>query len=201
MNAAGVASSVGAWRQAERERRINIRLGMSAADRAAETDAIVEALDGLVTLAAATVVSVYWPIRGEPDLRGWMHSVNERGARVVLPVALAVGQPLAFREWHPSCRMTRGLWNIPYPADGDELPPNVVIAPVVGFDRECYRLGYGGGFFDRTLAALPIKPVAIGVGFRCAAVESINPQPHDIPMRWIVAAGETIARCPRAGAV
>ena len=63
--------------------------------------------------------------------------------------------PLMFREWRPDARMARGLWNIPYPADGAEVIPTVVLAPVVGFDQDGFRLGYGGGFFDRTLAAFP----------------------------------------------
>jgi 5,10-methenyltetrahydrofolate synthetase len=78
--------------------------------------------------------------------------------------------------------MARGLWNIPYPADGDIVLPHIVIAPLVGFDRQSYRLGYGGGFFDRTLAALSPKPFVIGVGYQSAELQTIFPQPHDIPM-------------------
>ena len=81
---------------------------------------------------------------------------------MALPIALALGEPLVFRRWHPECRMARGLWNIPYPADGDIVVPQIVIAPLVGFDRQSYRLGYGGGFFDRTLAALSPKPSSLG---------------------------------------
>jgi 5,10-methenyltetrahydrofolate synthetase len=82
--------------------------------------------------------------------------------------------------------MARGLWKIPVPADGAALIPTVVIAPVVGFDAECYRLGYGGGFFDRTLAAMAAKPLVIGLGYPCASIPTIYPQSHDIPMDWIV---------------
>ena len=72
------------------------------------------------------------------------------------------------------------------PADGSEVIPDIVIAPVVGYDRNCYRLGYGGGFFDHTLAALSPRPVIIGVGYVQAAITSIHPLPHDIPMTVIV---------------
>ncbi len=112
--------------------------------------------------------------------------MSERGVRVALPVAVALGQPLMFREWRPNARLARGLWKIPYPADGADLVPTVVIAPVVGFDKECFRLGYGGGFFDRTLAAFDAAPLVIGVGYAGALIRTIFPQPHDIPMDWIL---------------
>jgi 5-formyltetrahydrofolate cyclo-ligase len=129
---------------------------------------------------------VYWPIKAEPDLRAWMRAMAERGVRIALPVAVALGQPLVFCEWHPNARMARGLWNIPYPADGAVVVPTTVLAPVVGFDKDCYRLGYGGGFFDRTLASLAGNPTVIGVGYPGALIATIFPQPHDIPMDWIV---------------
>lgn len=112
--------------------------------------------------------------------------MSERRVHIALPVAVALGQPLRFREWRPNARMARGLWKIPYPADGVEVVPSVVIAPVVGFDKECFRLGYGGGFFDRTLAGFDATPLAIGVGYAGAMIPTIFPQPHDIPMDWIV---------------
>jgi 5,10-methenyltetrahydrofolate synthetase len=94
-----------------------------------------------------------------------MHSKCEEGIRIALPVALAVGRPLLFREWRPGAPMARGLWKIPHPAEGAEIVPTVVLAPVVGFDPACYRLGYGGGFFDRTLAQMAGDPLVIGLGF------------------------------------
>jgi len=129
---------------------------------------------------------VYWPIRSEPDLRAWMQARCERGTRIALPVAVAHGQPLTFREWQPGARLAHGLWRIPYPAEGQEVTPTVVLAPVVGFDRQGYRLGYGGGFFDRTLAVLRPKPLVLGLGYPCTAIATIFPQPHDIPMDRIV---------------
>jgi 5-formyltetrahydrofolate cyclo-ligase len=131
-------------------------------------------------------VSVYWPFRGEPDLRPWITAIWSKGVRIALPVVVAKGQPLVFREWRPDARLERGVWNIPFPAEGAAVVPTVVIAPLVGFDPAGYRLGYGGGFFDRTLAALDPKPLAIGVGHPVGALATIYPQPHDIPMNWIV---------------
>jgi 5,10-methenyltetrahydrofolate synthetase len=115
-----------------------------------------------------------------------MEGVSRRGAGVALPVVVAKGAPLVFREWRPGARLARGVWNIPFPADGTVVIPDVVIAPLVGYDAACYRLGYGGGFFDRTLASLAPKALAIGVGFPAGAIPTIYPQPHDIPMDCIV---------------
>lgn len=161
-------------------------MALPANVRAAQTAAIASELDQIVPTTPGTIVSVYWPIKAEPDLRPWMHAASERGLCVALPVALALGQALVFREWRPGAEMTRGLWNIPYPADGALVAPTVVLAPLLGFDGDCFRLGYGGGFFDRTLAALDPKPLTIGVGYATGALRTIHPQPHDIPMDWIV---------------
>jgi len=174
------------WRKAERERLLAARLKLSLEYRTAQTAAIGEALDRLVPPGSATILSVYWPIRAEPDLRAWMRAKWEQGIRIALPVAVALGQPLEFREWRPDARMARGLWKIPYPADGAEVAPTVVLAPVIGFDAAHYSLGYGGGFFDRTLARMADKPLVIGLGFPSASIPTIHPQPHDIPMSTIV---------------
>jgi 5-formyltetrahydrofolate cyclo-ligase len=188
------ARDVARWRRAERERLIEARCSLSVRHRADQTALIVRRVEKLVATSGAAVptVSVYWPIRGEPDLRPWMHALSQAGVSVVLPVAVALAQPLVFREWHPEIRMARGLWNIPYPADGEVRVPDVVIAPVVGFDSQCYRLGYGGGFFDRTLATLTPKPLTIGVGYPEAQLRTIFPQPHDIAMDWVVTGSETL---------
>ena len=180
------ALDVARWRKAERERLIAARLELTSGYRAAQAFAIANDLDRLIPSAAGTIISVYWPIRAEPDLRPWMRARWEQGYCVALPVAVALGQPLVFREWRPDGPLARGLWKIPYPADGSEVVPNVILAPVVGFDANCYRLGYGGGFFDRTLAGIAGKALAIGLGYPCAAIATIFPQPHDIPMNWMV---------------
>jgi 5-formyltetrahydrofolate cyclo-ligase len=183
------ASDVARWRKAERARLIELRSALPADERARHTAAIAHALDGLVDGRAAAVVSLYWPIRAEPDLRPWMRAACERGLHVALPVAIALGRPMTFREWRPGAAMARGLWKIPHPADGPDVSPTHVVAPLVGFDAACYRLGYGGGFFDRTLAAMEHKPTVIGVGYPQLRIATIFPQPHDIPMDWIVSGG------------
>lgn len=180
------ARDVARWRKAERERLIGERGALPPEYRSQQALAIAGAINEILSTVRPASLSVYWPIRGEPDLRAWMNAQFDQGVRVALPVAVALGQRLVFREWRPHARLARGLWGIPYPADGAELFPNAVIAPLVGFDHDCYRLGYGGGFFDRTLAQLSPRPLAIGVGYPGAALRTIFPQPHDIPMDWIV---------------
>jgi len=177
---------VARWRKAERARLLAVRMKLTQEYRDALTERIASGLDGLIAANEGTIVSAYFPIRAEPDLRPWMRAAHARGLRIALPVALAVGQVLVFREWHPDVRLARGLWNIPYPAATAEVVPTVLLAPVVGFDSAGYRLGYGGGFFDRTLAAIGGAPTVIGVGFPEASIPTIYPQPHDVPMNWIV---------------
>jgi len=184
--AAPMPAEVARWRKAERERLIAARLALSADNRAAMTRRIVEGVDAVIGAIAGKMVSLYWPFRGEPDLRSWLADVNARGGRTALPVVVAKGQPLIFRAYKPGDRLEKGIWNIPIPADGDPVIPDVVIAPVVGFDGDNYRLGYGGGFFDRTLASLPRRPLVIGVGYELQRVPTIYPQPHDVPMSVIV---------------
>lgn len=177
---------VARWRRGERERLIAARLAISAADRAKSAASVSSALNRLVDPAAHPVISIYWPFRGELDLRDWMKGMAERGARMALPVVIAKGQPLIFRCWRPGCRMERGIWNIPIPAEDERIVPDIVISPVVGADRNCYRLGYGGGFYDRTLAELTDDPLVIGVGHPVAEIETIFPLPHDIAMDRII---------------
>jgi len=187
---------VARWRKAERERLIAARLQLPAEYRAAQTALIALQLDGLIPSASGTLVSAYWPIRGEPDLRPWLRAKCEQGMRIALPVALAPRQALQFREWRPGARMAHGLWKIPYPADGDIVVPTVILAPVVGFDAACYRLGYGGGFFDRTLAAMTAPYEAIGLGYPGAAISTFYPQAHDIGMSWIVTGSDSPLAAP-----
>jgi len=188
------ASDVARWRKAERSRLIALRCALPAEERALHTAAIVRQLDEMIAARSNEFVSAYWPIRGEPDLRPWMRAACSRGLRIALPVAVELGRPLTFREWRPDAAMARGLWKIPYPATVPEVSPTTVLAPLVGFDSTCYRLGYGGGFFDRTLAAMSPKPVAIGLGYPQLRIRTIFPQRHDIPMDWIVTGSEPSLR-------
>jgi 5-formyltetrahydrofolate cyclo-ligase len=174
------------WRKNERARLIAQRLAISNDDRVDRARHIVAHLDLLLPDLAGISVGVYWPFRGEPDLRGWAAAICTRGATCALPIVVEKNAPLIFRLWRIGEPLTLGVWNIPIPANSAELAPDVVIAPVVGFDQKGYRLGYGGAFYDRTLAALTKKPRVFGIGYSQAAIATIYPLPHDIPMDVIV---------------
>lgn len=174
------------WRKAERERLIAARLAVSADTRAAMSIRIAEGLDRVIGDPSGRMVSLYWPFRGEPDLRPWMDSINARGGKTALPLVIDKGQPLVFKAYKSGDRLEKGVWNIPIPAEGDPVFPDIVISPIVGVDPDNYRLGYGGGFFDRTLAAMPFKPLVIGIGYELQRIPTIYPQTHDIPMDRIV---------------
>jgi 5,10-methenyltetrahydrofolate synthetase len=131
-------------------------------------------------------ISFYWPIKAEPDLRPLMQALDGAGIALCLPVATKLGEPLRFRPWYKDCAMTRGFWNIPVPATEEEVLPRTLIAPVLGYDGLSYRLGYGGGFFDRTLAKFGAEAQAIGIGWSMFRLKTIQPQPHDIRMSAIV---------------
>jgi 5,10-methenyltetrahydrofolate synthetase len=181
-----------AWRKSERERLMAERLAVPAADRQDRATRIAAHLDRLLPDLTGTIVSLYWPIRGEPDLRAWAKSIELRGGRCALPVVVEKATPLAFREWQTGAPLVRGFWNIPVPADGAEVRPDVTLAPVIGFDTNGYRLGYGGGYFDRTLAALAPRPKVIAVGYGIAAIQTIHPLAHDIAMDAVVTENGTV---------
>ena len=132
------------------------------------------------------VLGFCWPIRGEVDCRELAARTIAAGGRACLPLVLKPGAAMAFREWRPDCVMAIDRHGIHYPAAGAELIPDVLLMPVNAFDAEGFRLGYGGGYFDRTLAALKPPPLAIGVGFELARVASTHPGSHDIALDAVV---------------
>lgn len=185
------AADVARWRKAERARLLAARQETTAEQRHALAEALAEHLDALIADrigdVAGRVVSAYWPIKAELNLRFWMNALHVRGALVALPVVEEPGRPLIFRHWTPDARMERGHWKIPVPpATAKVLIPEVTLAPLVGWDAAGFRLGYGGGYFDRTLAVLAPRPLVIGVGVQAARIATIFPQSHDIPMAAIV---------------
>ena len=177
---------VARWRKAERERLITARLALSPQAKKEFSERIAAILEEAVGNVAGLTIGAYWPVDDEPDLRDFMVRIAARGARCALPVGDEHEGTLRFHSWAPGQSIENGPWNIPIPVGGDEVMPDIVICPVVGFDSQCYRLGYGRGSFDRTLAAARRKPRVFGVGYAQAAIATIYPQPHDIPMDAIV---------------
>lgn len=131
-------------------------------------------------------LALCWPIQNEYDARHYARGLREHGWRTVLPVVVARGQALVFREWHPGVEMAMGALDIPYPRDTAVMVPDVVLLPLVGWDAAGYRLGYGAGYFDRTLASLGPRPFVIGVGYEMGRLATIHPQAWDIALDCIV---------------
>ncbi|MGE0873382.1 MAG: 5-formyltetrahydrofolate cyclo-ligase [Burkholderiales bacterium] len=175
-----------AWRKAERTRLLAARESIDAAAIDAMRAAIDANLERAFPRLAHGVVAFCWPIRNEYDARHLAKTLRDRGALTALPVVVAPRTPLVFREWHPGIRLARGALGIPYPAESRELTPDTVLLPMNGWDAQGYRLGYGGGFFDRTLAALATRPLVIGVSYEMGRMETIHPQSWDIAMDWVV---------------
>ena len=179
------------WRRAERERLLALRQGLPAAERRRWGDQIDAALRALLAERPG-ILGVYWPFRAEFDPRPVIDWVIAAGRTVALPVVVDKRGPLEYRAWRPGEPLVDGVWNIPVPEKREVVRPAVVLAPLVGFDRDCYRLGYGGGYFDRTLAALSPRLFAIGIGFELQQIETIYPQPFDVPMDVIVTDGDVV---------
>ncbi|HLS87882.1 MAG TPA: 5-formyltetrahydrofolate cyclo-ligase [Burkholderiales bacterium] len=177
---------VKAWRKATRERLIAERAALAADTVDAWRRSIDATLERSFPGLATQRVAFCWPIKNEYDARHFARTLRDKGAVTALPVVVGRGQPLVFREWHPGVKLAKGGLDIPYPVDSQEVVPQAVLLPMNGWDQGGYRLGYGAGFFDRTLAALDPRPVVIGVTYECARLETIYPQPWDIPADYVV---------------
>lgn len=186
-----------AWRTAERRRLIGDRERLDPATLDRLRQRIDAHLERSVPGLASAKVAFCWPMRGEYDARPLAHTLRERGAVTALPVVVASGRPLVFREWHPGVALASGPLGIPYPASSAPVVPTVVLLPLNGWDEAGYRLGYGAGFFDRTLASMTKRPIAIGVGYELGRMPTIRPQAWDIPMDWIVTERGVYRRDPR----
>lgn len=142
---------------------------------------------------AGQTISGYMPIRSEIDPLGVMAKMAASGF-VTVPVIEAAGLALKFREWTPECEMLAGPFGAKVPAEGAWLEPEVLIVPLVAFDRDGGRLGYGGGFYDRTLEMLRARRKTIAVGFAYGAQEAqaLPLEPTDQPLDAIITCRETI---------
>lgn len=174
------------WRRKERQRLIAARLAVEPEFHGRWSRAIERELATLLATLGAVILGIYWPVRAEFDPRPLAKRLIARGGSVALPAMTGSEEPLEYRPWRPGIPLAEGIHGIPTPEPGHVVRPDAVLAPLVGFDAQNYRLGYGGGYFDRTLATLQPRPLAIGVGFEMARITSVLPQPHDIAMDVIV---------------
>ena len=186
-------------RRALRSARIAARQALAPAERSAATARIEAALDGLLAELAPRCLGFCWPWQGEVDLLPWMARwlAADPARQAALPVVVEAAAAMGFRRWTPDTPMTADRHGIPVPATDAPVQPDVLLVPLNVFDGAGFRLGYGGGYFDRTLAALRPAPTGIGVAFELARADTVWPQPHDLPIDWIVT--EAGAFRPRQG--
>jgi 5-formyltetrahydrofolate cyclo-ligase len=174
------------WRKRQREELIQRRMALSVESRQALCERAMAQLAQAVDLKDYQVLGFCWPMRGEFDVRSLAKRHLAMGGEAAIPVVVERSAPVEFWRWQPGVAMTKGIWDIPIPKERVVVMPDAVLVPLVGFDPCGYRLGYGGGYFDRTLAAARPRPYAIGLGYEDSVLPTIFPQPHDIPMDLIV---------------
>jgi 5-formyltetrahydrofolate cyclo-ligase len=170
------------WRKDQRVALVEQRLAIPREDRIRWSSQI--------TLRQLNIKRPHYPdsiglSRGY-DPRAVAQLLHAQHVALALPVVIERRAPLVFRAWHPEARLVSGVWGIPVPADGETVQPAILLVPLVGYDQQAFRLGYGGGFYDRTLATMSPRPFTIGVGSAQALLATIHPQQHDIPMDMII---------------
>lgn len=171
------------WRRQQRAALLGMRQAISPDERQRAAEVIAEKLDRIVAARGIANIGLYWPIKQEINLTAWASARARQGnLALCLPVVVTPKEPLEYWRWTPGEDLARGIWNIPVPARRDVALPDLLLAPLVGFDQARYRLGYGGGYFDRTLGSLSPRPAIIGIGYDFSVLDTIFPQPHDIPM-------------------
>lgn len=182
----GDSFEVQAWRQQQREQLIAARQAINAPLRQQWQHHVNTQLLKYLDQLQPGNIGFYLPIRGELDCRPLATELINKGWRCAVPVMRKGIKTLKFCQWTPDTKMIPGIWGIPVPEQQIVLSPDVLIIPLVGHDRNGYRLGYGGGYYDRTLAILPVKPVTIGVGLEQGKLNTIHPHQFDIPMDLVV---------------
>ena len=175
-----------------RQQLIADRLAMP--DRAVRAAMLQQVMRIWLVARTDTVIGAYWPIKGEFDPLPALHRWKEDGElldeplrrRIGLPVIDKLTKTLTFHVWYPGCPMEEDAYGIPKPKNTDVIQPTLLFVPCVGYGPGGYRLGYGGGFYDRTLASLQPKPFTVGLGFTQGFVDDLEPEPHDIPLNAIL---------------
>ncbi len=176
----------------DRQQLIQERLNMP--DRLQRSDLLQQVMRIWLVGRTDTVIGAYWPIKGEFDPLPALHRWKEDGELLDQPLRRRIGLPvvnrhhktLTFHVWYPGCPMEEDAYNIPKPKDTDLIVPTLLFVPCLGYGPGGYRLGYGGGFYDRTLATLQPKPFTVGLGFGHGFVPDFEPEPHDVPLDAIL---------------
>ena len=175
-------------KKALRKALIEARLNLS--DRQERAEALQRIMRIWLFDRPDTVIGAYWPIKGEFDPLPVLHRWKEDGElngepqrrRIGLPVVNKLHKTLTFHTWYPGCPMEEDAYGIPKPKDTEIVEPTLIFVPCVGFGPGGYRLGYGGGFYDRTLASLSPKPFTVGLGYDFSYLPDLLPESHDVPL-------------------
>ena len=177
-----------AVRQALIEQRLNMT------DRQQRSDQLQSVMRIWLVGRTDTVIGAYWPIKGEFDPLPALHRWKEDGElldepqrrQIALPVVDKVHKTLSFHTWYPGCPMEDDAFGIPKPKDTEIVEPTLIFVPCVGFGPDGYRLGYGGGFYDRSLANWQPKPFTVGLAYDFGWLPEMAPEAHDVPLDAIL---------------
>ena len=197
-------------KQSQRKALVQARLDMP--DRLEKAELLQRVMRIWLVGSAHEVIGAYWPIKGEfdplPALYRWQEdailsldsdlnmplvqanttqlateSIASRSPRKIgLPVVDKVHKTLVFHAWYPGCPMEEDAYGIPKPKDTEIVVPTLLFVPCVGYGPGGYRLGYGGGFYDRTLATLQPKPATVGLGYTQGWLPDLEPEAHDMAL-------------------
>jgi 5-formyltetrahydrofolate cyclo-ligase len=174
------------WRRARRDELLERRIEAPRESRKSWAASVERYVRDILGRMSPQAIGFYLPFKAEIDARPIVRDLLDRGWTAALPVVVDKKGPLEFRAWRPGIEMTPGVYDIPVPKERKLVTPGILLVPLVGFDSGNYRLGYGGGYYDRTLAAMRPRPSTIGMGFELSRLETIHPQPHDIPLDVVV---------------
>jgi 5-formyltetrahydrofolate cyclo-ligase len=158
-------------------------------ERRAAADGLLATMRRERPIETPAVVSGFWPIKDEIDIRPLMIELSNQGCQLALPVVQGKGQPLLFRAWRPGDPLEAGVFGTLQPsAKRETLEPDALIVPLLACDDEGWRLGYGGGFYDRTLTGLRAQRAvtAVGVGFDAQLVREVPHGPSDQRLDWLL---------------
>jgi 5-formyltetrahydrofolate cyclo-ligase len=172
------------------------RGALSAEERDAAAAALLATMRRERPIEGAGVVSGFWPIKDEIDIRPLMAELHDKGCQLALPVVQGRGLPLLFRAWRPGDALEAGVFGTLQPsAEHKTLEPDALLVPLLACDADGWRLGYGGGFYDRTLLGLRArrKVTAVGIGFDGQIVPEVPHGPDDQRLDWMLTDRRTCA--------
>ena len=171
-------------------RKLLIEQRLNMPDRLQRADLLQRVMRIWLVGRPDAVIGAYWPIKGEFDPLPALHRWKEDGELIDQPQPRSIGLPVVdkvhktmiFHAWYPGCPMEEDAYGIPKPKDTEVIVPTLLFVPCVGYGPGGYRLGYGGGFYDRTLATLQPKPVTVGLGYSHGWLPGLEPEAHDVPL-------------------